>query len=92
MFSDFLGYQNHLVTTGTADNPMITEVEKKIVDQNSDQNDSRSIIFVRTRYEATILNEILNKNERLRNLGINSEWISGINIYFYHISPSLSLL
>ncbi|KAF1757279.1 hypothetical protein GCK72_013734 [Caenorhabditis remanei] len=72
-------YQNHLVTTGTADNPMITEVEKKIVDQNSDQNDSRSIIFVRTRYEATILNEILNKNERLRNLGINSEWISGLN-------------
>lgn len=72
-------YQHHLVTTGTAENPMITKVEEYIANQNQDQDDSRTIIFVRTRYEATILDEILNKNERLKNLGISSEWISGLN-------------
>ncbi|UMM27986.1 hypothetical protein L5515_011031 [Caenorhabditis briggsae] len=72
-------YHNHLLNSGTAENPMIEKVEQFIVDQNEQRGDSRSIIFVRTRYEATILNEILNKRETLERLGIKSEWISGLN-------------
>ncbi|CAO4373606.1 unnamed protein product [Caenorhabditis nigoni] len=72
-------YHNHLLNSGSAENPMIEKVEEFIVEQNERREDSRSIIFVRTRYEATILNEILNKRETLERLGIKSEWISGLN-------------
>ncbi|EGT48021.1 hypothetical protein CAEBREN_31852 [Caenorhabditis brenneri] len=72
-------YHNRLVTTGTAQNSMILNLEQFVVDQNEQSPDSRAIVFVRTRYEAKILNEILNNSERLRNIGVKSDWISGLN-------------
>ncbi|CCD62350.1 RNA helicase [Caenorhabditis elegans] len=72
-------YHNQLVGTGSAENPMISKTVQYIVEQNLQRADSRTIIFVRTRYEATILNKVLNSNEELLMLGIKSEWMSGLN-------------
>lgn len=72
-------YHNHLTTAGNAENSMILNVQQFTVDQNEQNPESRAIIFVQTRYEAIILNQILNKNERLQEIGIKSEWISGLN-------------
>lgn len=64
-----------LVGIGSAENPMIARTVQFILDQNEQTSDFRAIIFVRTKKEADFLNYVL--NDRLHELGIKSDWMSG---------------
>lgn len=56
---------------------MITQVEKYLREEHGRNPDFRAIIFMRTRYEAKILNEILNQNQALIRLQIKADKIFG---------------
>lgn len=72
---NFKDCHRELVGIGSAENPMIARTVQFILDQNEQTSDFRAIIFVRTKKEADFLNYVL--NDRLHELGIKSDWMSG---------------
>lgn len=61
------------------ENPMITRIERYLIENDDKNPSSRAIIFVQTRYEAMILKKILCENEQLQRRNIKADWIFGLN-------------
>ncbi|CAB3409483.1 unnamed protein product [Caenorhabditis bovis] len=72
-------YQHRLIPYLTTENEIITKIEELLKEQHERNPDFRAIIFVKTRYSARQLSEVLNSMNSLTEKEIKSAFISGIN-------------